>query len=334
MNLHRFMHLLNARNKELLRDPATWIWNIIFPIFLMVGLALLVTDETQSQFKIGVVDQPQKNIETLLQKSLFEMIPYDDKDEALAKLMRHQLDLVITGGDNLKYWINDSAPRSLLAEQIMFSQSQDFGFTRTELSGQKIRYLDWVVSGVLGITIMHACFFGVGFVIVRYRKNGVLKRFQITPMYAKEFLASHVCARLLWLCVTIPCMFFCLDLVFDFYMQGSYLVLFILLLVGALSLLSLALLVASRTQSEESVIGYLNLLTWPMVFLSGVWFSMEGAPEVVQRIAQLFPLTHILSASRAVMLEGAGFADIWQQIVILSILSLVIFIMASKRFKW
>jgi ABC-2 type transport system permease protein len=123
-------------------------------------------------------------------------------------------------------------------------------------------------------------------------------------MYAKEFLASHVCAPLLWLCVTIPCMFFCLDLVFDFYMQGSYLVLFILLLVGALSLLSLALLVASRTQSEESVIAYLNLLTWPMVFLLGVWFSMESAPEVVQGIAQLFPLTHILSASRAVMLEG------------------------------
>ena len=73
-------------------------------------------------------------------------------------------------------------------------------------------------------------------------------------------------------------------------------------------MIALGLTIAARFSSEELVGGLLNLLTWPMMLLSGIWFSLEGSPRWVQWIAHIFPLTHVLDAARAVMIDGAGFA--------------------------
>ena len=75
-------------------------------------------------------------------------------------------------------------------------------------------------------------------------------------------------------------------------------------------MIALGLTVAARFSSEELVGGILNLLTWPMMLLSGIWFSLEGSPRWVQWIAHIFPLTHVLDAARAVMLDGAGIGQI------------------------
>ena len=98
-----------------------------------------------------------------------------------------------------------------------------------------------------------------------------------------------------------------------FHSAGSVLLLMLLAILGALSMIALGLTVAARFSSEELVGGLLNLLTWPMMLLSGIWFSLEGSPRWVQWVAHIFPLTHVLDAARAVMLDGAGLAQIAPQ---------------------
>jgi ABC-type multidrug transport system permease subunit len=117
-------------------------------------------------------------------------------------------------------------------------------------------------------------------------------------------------------------------------MDGSYVTLLVITILGAVSLISMGLVVAARVTSEELAGGLLNLVTWPMMMLSGVWFSLEGSDAWVQRAAEIFPLTHILVAARAVMIDGAGFRDVLPQIGVLSVMSALFLTVAALIFRW
>jgi len=103
---------------------------------------------------------------------------------------------------------------------------------------------------------------------------------------------------------------------------------------GSICMISLGLVVAARISSEELAGGLLNLFTWPMMIMSGVWFSLEGANPIIQQLALILPLTHVVDASRAVMNEGAGIVDIWGNLVVLLIMSIVFIIAGAKVFRW
>ncbi|MFB1000824.1 MAG: ABC transporter permease, partial [Colwellia sp.] len=149
-----------------------------------------------------------------------------------------------------------------------------------------------------------------GYVIVRYRKNSVLKRLKATPLSAFEFVSAHLVSRIFIVMFMSSVVYIGCNLFFDFYMLGSYFDLFMIAVLGAISLISLGLLVASRSKSEELIGGLLNLTSWPMMLLSGVWFSLEGAPNAVKVLADFLPLTHLVSGARKVITEGATLADI------------------------
>ena len=93
-------------------------------------------------------------------------------------------------------------------------------------------------------------------------------------------------------------------------------------------------MVAARVKSEELAGGLLNLITWPMMFLSGVWFSTEGIHPVLQKVALFFPLTHVLSGARAIMIDGGGLQDIAIQLISLLIMTVVFLIIGALSFRW
>jgi ABC-type multidrug transport system permease subunit len=117
-------------------------------------------------------------------------------------------------------------------------------------------------------------------------------------------------------------------------MFGSYWLLLLSLILGALSIISLALIVAARLANQEAANGLLNLISWPMMLLSGVWFSLEGSPEWVQLVAQLLPLTHLIQAARMIMLDGAGVMAIGHHLLILLLMSAVCIALGARLFRW
>ena len=184
------------------------------------------------------------------------------------------------------------------------------------------------------MNMMFSSLFGVGYTIVRYRKNGVLKRLKATPVGAIDFLSAQVLSRLILILATSMIVFFGSRSLVHFEMNGTYLGLFSFLALGAVCMISLGLVVASRISSEELAEGILNILTWPMMFLSGIWFSLEGASPLVIKFAQIFPLTHIVSGARAIMIDGASLTQLGPEIAILSILSVIFLGIGSLIFKW
>jgi ABC-type multidrug transport system permease subunit len=99
-------------------------------------------------------------------------------------------------------------------------------------------------------------------------------------------------------------------------------------------MIALGLTIAARFSSEELVGGLLNLLTWPMMLLSGIWFSLEGSPRWVRWIAEIFPLTHLLNAARAVMLDGAGLGAIGTDLAYLAVTAVAFLAFGAWSFRW
>ena len=231
-----------------------------------------------------------------------------------------------------RYWVNESSPAGYVLERLL--KGSDEGFTKETVTGDEIRYVDWLISGILAMNLMFSALFGVGFVIVRYRKNGVLKRLKATPVTAFEFIAAQVVSRL-WLLMTVTVLVFVgTDLILDFRMYGSYLDLLIVFILGAICLISLGLLFAARISSEELAGGLLNAISWPMMFLSGVWFSLEGVNPWLQKLAQCMPLTHVIDGARAIMIDGASLLDIAPNLIVLVVMSALFLVIGSYSFRW
>ena len=142
--------------------------------------------------------------------------------------------------------------------------------------------MDWLVSGLLSMNMMFSALFGVGYNLVRYRKNGVLKRLKATPLRAFEFLTAQVVSRLILIMSVFTVVYQGSDYFLRFQRLGSLLDLYLIFALGSACLISLGLVVAARVTSEELAGGVLNMLSWPMMFLSGVWFSLEGAPKALR----------------------------------------------------
>jgi ABC-type multidrug transport system permease subunit len=184
------------------------------------------------------------------------------------------------------------------------------------------------------MNIMWGALFGIGYVIVRYRKFGVLKRLSATPVTAVEFLCAQILSRL-WLLVVVNVVIFIgMDLFVDFRMHGSYFNLLLVFTLGCINLICCGLVVAARISSEEVANGVLNLFSWPMMFLSGVWFSLEGAHPWMQKFALILPLTHVTNAAREVMIDGAGIIDISDHLLVLGISSVVLLFIGARIFQW
>jgi ABC-type multidrug transport system permease subunit len=205
---------------------------------------------------------------------------------------------------------------------------------KEEIKGRQIRYIDWLFPGILTMNMMFSALWGVGYILVRYRKNGVLKRLKATPLTAFEYLSAQMLSRIFLLMFTLIIVWIGCDLIFSFTVEGSYFDLAIVFFVGSFSLTALGLVFAARGTSEEFTNGILTFVTWPMMFLSEVWFSLEGAPGWVKSVTQIFPLTHLLKAVRKIMHDGAGLVDVAPEMAILTVMTLTFLIAGAALFSW
>lgn len=341
-----FWKMFQARNSEFFRDREALGWNFIFPFLLIFGFAFMFRGGEDALFKVGVFPSSESLV-TVQAKGLKEFsnthhiqfISSPQLDVAIQKVQRHQIDLLVAVSPEWpagRYWINSSSPKGYLLERLLthFADGKMSGPERQIADGREIRYVDWLVAGILGMNMMFSALFGVGYVIVRYRKMGVLRRLKATPLNAFTFLLAQILSRYLLILGVTLIVYFGSHFFIHFQMFGTYFDLFFVLSLGAIALISLGLLIASRTSSEEFAGGLLNVLSWPMMFLSGVWFSLEGAHPWVQKLALAFPLTHVIQASRAIMTEGSTLAMQASHVYALVGMAIFFLLIGSLTFRW
>ena len=331
--IHRLLSVLHARNLEFLRDRSTLAFTLLLPVMLVIGMGVVFGGPERPLFKVGVLGSAQhRPAEAFLGERYVEFVPMPEQADALHKLTHQQIDLLLAPGNPPDYWVNTDSPKGYVVEKLLLAAEP--GAHREPVSGAALRYVDWLFPGILGMNMMFSCLFGVGYVVLRYRKSGFLKRLHATPLNAFEFLSAQVLSRLGLIVFVTAILYVGIGAIIGFHNAGSVLLLTLLAVLGALSMIALGLTIAARFSSEELVGGILNLLTWPMMLLSGIWFSLEGSPRWVQWVAHIFPLTHILDAARAVMLDGAGMAQIAPNLAFLALTTLAFLAFGAWSFRW
>jgi ABC transporter DrrB family efflux protein len=331
--MRRLISVFHARNLEFLRDRGTLLFTLLLPIMLVIGMGFVFGGPQRPIFKVGVLGPHEDSrAHPFLAERYVQFVPLPERSEALRKLTHQQLDLLIDYGAGTRYWVNTDAPKGYVVEKLLLAAEP--GAQREPVSGAALRYMDWLFPGILGMNMMFSCLFGVGYVVLRYRKSGFLKRLNATPLTAFEFLSAQVLSRLALILFVTVVLYAGIGTIIGFHSAGSVPLLLLLALAGALSMIALGLTIAARFSSEELVGGLLNLLTWPMMLLSGIWFSLEGSPRWVQWVAHVFPLTHLLDAARAVMLDGAGLAQIAPNLLYLAGTTLVFLAFGAWSFRW
>lgn len=329
----RIWQVFLIRNREFYRDKGAMGWTFVFPVLMIVAFGYMFDLGDQGQFKVGIFSEGNvKKVEML------DYVEYQTQTEALEKLRHQQLDLVIDWEqDPPRYWTATENPKSLIAEKLFLNEflfPSDQMPIKEEVKGRRIKYIDWLFPGLLTMNVLWMALWGVGWVIVRQRKIGVLKRLKASPMRPHEYLLAQILSRLLVLIVSGGILFIGSHFIYPFHTEGSYLDLFVMYILGVFALSSIGLIIAARMTSEEFANGLINLLTYPMMFLSEIWFTLEGSGEWVKTAAKFSPLWHMTNGMRQIMNEGKNLADLWSSVILLIIISIVFTTIGSLSFRW
>jgi len=346
MSFKRLWAMLHARNLEFFRDRSALGWNFLFPFLIVAGFGIIFGGKDYSEYKVGFFPSQSETVSIkdidipsgFKDTRFIKFIGFISFEEGAERLKHHKIDLLVkAGSQSHEYWVSDTSPKGYIVEKLfkasLLPENKNIA-EKMEIRGNEIRYIDWLFPGILAMNMMFSALWGVGYVVVRYRKTGVLKRLNATPLTAFEYLTAQILSRIFILMFTLAAVWIGCSLFFSFKVEGSYFDLFLIFLTGSICLSAYGLAIAARGTSEEFTSGVVNFITWPMMFLSEVWFSLEGSSRWVKLIAKLFPLTHMLSAVRKVMNDGASLADVSTELAVLFFMTAISIAVGAALFSW
>jgi ABC-type multidrug transport system permease subunit len=346
------VQLTLARLRELLREPEALFWVYGFPILMTVALGIAFRNQPVEQIAVDIVESPAATStdQALAQSNTLERFKTRvlSESDAARRLRTGKTDLVVVaeaadagGGPSYEYRFDATRPQSVLARGAVDDQLQRAAGRRDVAEVKLVavdapgsRYIDFLIPGLLGMSLMGGGMWGVGFVTVDMRRRNLLKRFLATPMKKSHFLAGLMVSRMIFMVPEVLVLLVFARLAFGVVIQGSLLTVLFLILLGSVVFSGLGLLVASRAKTIEMVSGLMNLVMVPMWIFSGIFFSSERFPEAIQPAIKLLPLTPLIESLRAVMLEGASIGEQWGRIGIMAAWCVVSFVLALRWFRW
>jgi ABC-type multidrug transport system permease subunit len=337
--------LVAARFREYMREPEALFWSFGFPILLAVGLGIAFRSKPPDVVHVAVVSGATRSssIAAALGRDKALAVEQMNADSADVALRTGRVALVIAPSDSgpVRYEYDDTRPDSRAA-RLMANDAAQRGAGRadplpvsdTHVREAGSRYIDFVVPGLLGMTIMGGGIWGLGFSIVDQRRRNLLKRLVATPMSRAQYLGSYLLSRLVLLAIEGGVLLTFSTLVFGVPMRASLVTVALVILAGALAFGGLGLLIASRSRTIEGVSGLMNLTMLPMWVLSGVFFSSENFPRVIQPLIKALPLTATNDALRASMLRGVELPALWPQLAVLIAWMVICYAIALRIFRW
>jgi ABC-2 type transport system permease protein len=342
-----FSHLLKARLLELKREPEVIFWVFGFPLLLALGLGIAFRNKPADSTPVAIVAGPgAENAASLLRQSSHASsirAAVVTEAEALQGFRLGKYDLVIVpdGKDGFQYRYDPARPESVLSRTEVDDALQTAAGRKDPLPTSAVastepgsRYIDFLIPGLLGMNLMNSGMWGIGFALVDMRQRKLLKRFVGTPMRRSDFLLALTASRLVLMLVEIVLLLGLGVLAFHMQVLGSVFTILLLNTVGAVSFAGLGLLTASRAQKIESVSGLMNLVMMPMWIFSGVFFSSERFPALLQPFIRLLPLTALNDALRATILQGASLGAQSGRILVLLAWGGISFVLALRWFRW
>lgn len=327
--------LLVIHLKKFFRQPAILFWAIGFPVIMAWILGVAFSQPDNPMVRIGVLSSSSVEIRSLPN---IQFVPTTEATLRRDLRMGEFATYISLSGNKViaHYDPNNQAAKLayLTLEKSISDRRGGSGLGVEKLSRQGSRYIDFLLPGLAALGVMNSALWGLGFATIEMRMKKMLRRMVATPMSKIAFLGSLVLARMLVGVVELAILFGFCTLYFDMVFLGSPLAFFAVFLSGTIAFCGFGILVASRTASTTVANGLINLVTLPMMILSGVFFSYRQFPDwAVSAIAYL-PLTQLADAFRLLMHEPVGFSQVWVTVVVLLCTGVVTSVIGLRLFRW
>lgn len=345
-----FLAMLTANIKMSLRNRQAMFWNLAFPALFIVLFGSIFSSDNISTFHIGIIDadtpMQAAAVDALATSDAFVLHEGSEADE-LAALENNDRVLVLsfpaTEGDPVRMYSADrpgdvtsqiaiSATRSMLADVL--GGSVGVPIEDVKIDALNASYMDWFMPGIIAFSLMNTGIIGISTAFVSFRERGILRRIKVTPFPLWKFLLARVLGAMI---VGLLSTFLLIGLgmlLFDATIRGNVLLVIAMVILVSTCMLSIGAAVAAIARNVESAAGMANLITFPMMFLSGVFFPISSMPDWMRPIMAVMPLRYGVEALREPMLYGRGIDAIWTQILFLFAISVVAIAVAVRFFRW
>lgn len=366
--------LISALFLEIIREPGVLFWGILFPILMSAGLGLAFTKKTDVIRKIAIIHNSEKPfagsdtiVADFLKKSCeknnseekltwrWKYVIKDEKlgnsiflfydlkwDEAMKLLKRGTINvLLLELNGPVEYHfdpMNPDAQLTFLKLSTIVGKGEVLAVHgNSEIKPLTItgtRYIDFLVPGLITMGVMMSCMWGISYGIIEKRSKKLLRRLVATPMKKSYFLIALITVRIIMNVIESAVLLLFALIAFKVTVQGNITALILMYLAGNIAFAGIAVFVSSHTSNTEVGNGLINFVVFPMMILSGIFFSYQNFPDWSLPVIKNLPLTLLTDGIRGIFNEGAGYNEVALPILILLVIGTLFFSAGLKIFKW
>lgn len=356
--------LFMASVKMFIRNRTALFFSLFLPLIIMLIFGVL-NFEGSTTIQLGVVDEAETDASAAFLDGLAEyeyveisdgpreaeLAALEEGDRGFVLVIPPDFEPTVVGETGLVAYESTSDPSQAQVAQGLLQQAvggaiasasgaplpPGGGFsaplTFESVESRDLGYIDFLVPGIVGMTVMQLGLFGVAFGFVQLKRTGALRRLFATPTSPAYFLSAQVASRVVLGYIQVAILIG-IGVWFGLQMFGSWLVLAVIIGLALLIFLAVGFAVAGWAKNEDQAAPVANLISLPMLFLSGVFFPRDAMPELLRSITGFMPLTYVNEALRGVMNEGATLFDLGPQLLGMGVWAVITFVIAVRLFKW
>jgi ABC-2 type transport system permease protein len=357
VNGRRLWSTTLAQLKMMFRRRITLFWSLAFPIILMTLLGLLFGRSIDAG-TITVIDRAHTPQSTAMVRALEHVggltVKRDTTNVAQARrdVKNGDRDAVLVlrrdpSGETVAEldYSNASATQSGIMKSVVSGvadrvsiaetgQRQAIAYSQRSVDSASLDYVDFLLPGIIAISLMVSAVFGLSTVLVHWRRRGVLRRLKLTPMPLAEFFVARIAASLVLAMLQVVVLIVFGALAFGIHISSTAWAAIPVGLAGALCFLAMGFAVGSFASEPETADAVTNVVTNPMMFLSGTFFPVAAMPSFIQAIAKVLPLYYLANGLRDTIVRGQGLGHVTGDLAILLGATAILSVVAIRMFRW
>src|SRR5579859_2148379 len=359
--MRAFAQLYLANVKEFIRDRMALFWTLAFPIFFIAVFGIVFNGIGSSTFDVGLALEDHGTAATTLEQAFKSVSALNviegQRDDLMARLKNGKLRAVIVvpsgasaavaAGQAAKVETfydpsNQSAQIVLtIVDKVVGGVDQQVTQRPTLLSvdqvpitSNNLSEIDFLLPGILAMSLMQLGLFATAPALVQLREQQVLRRIGATPLPRLTLLAAQVAHRLTIGAVQTLIILLIGVLGFGVSIVGGVGLLIAFVLLGAMMFVAMGYFISGLARTQDSVNGITQLLNFPMMFLSGVFFPVDLVPSWIKPVVAIMPLTYLADALRQIMVGATPVYSLTIDFVVLAGWLVVCAVLAVRFFKW